>query len=182
VSAIDGRSLRNALGCYATGVAVMATRTAEGAHVAVTVNSFSSVSLDPPLILFSLGNSANILVHFRAASAFTVNILSHSQEAISNAFARPSTAGWEQIAWREADNGCALLQGALAHLECSRFAELDGGDHRILLGRVTQLHSGSSADPLLFFRGRYGTWAASARDIAPAPGGSLSDFSALGWS
>lgn len=181
MNAIDARSLRNALGCYATGVAVIATRTAEGAHVAVTVNSFSSVSLDPPLILFSLGNSANILAHFHAAASFTVNILNHAQEALSNAFARPSTACWEQVTWREADNGCALLDGALAQLECSRFAELDGGDHRILLGRVTQLHIGSPADPLLFFRGRYGTWQAGARDIAPASGGSLSDFSSLGW-
>ena len=89
------RSLRDVLGCYATGVAIISTRTSEGNHVAVTVNSFASLSLDPPLILFSLGKAARILGHFQQAQAYAVSILTHEQEALANEFARPSSARWD---------------------------------------------------------------------------------------
>jgi flavin reductase (DIM6/NTAB) family NADH-FMN oxidoreductase RutF len=155
---LDTRSLRNVLGCYATGVAILTTRSAAGENIGVTINSFSSVSLDPPLILFSLLNSAVNLTHFQQAAAFNVNILSHQQESLSNMFARPSTANWEEVVFTAAENGCALLDGSLAQMECSTHQELDGGDHRIFLGRVQRFHLKSDADPLLFYRGRYGTY------------------------
>jgi flavin reductase (DIM6/NTAB) family NADH-FMN oxidoreductase RutF len=177
MSQLDGRSLRNVLGCYATGVAIIATRTQAGEHIGVTVNSFASVSLDPPLILFSLANTANVLGHFLAAGYFTVNILSHRQEALSNGFARPSTAPWESSRYSEAENGCALFEGCVAHLECERYAEVNGGDHRILLGSVTQVHLHRTTDPLLFFRGRYGTFVSE----VPVDQKAVSDFTVQGW-
>jgi flavin reductase (DIM6/NTAB) family NADH-FMN oxidoreductase RutF len=176
------RNLRDVLGCYATGVAVITTRTQAGEHVAVTVNSFASLSLNPPLILFSLGKTANILAHFQRAQSFAVNILTHTQESLSNMFARPSTASWDAASYSEGGNGCALFADALAQLECSRYAEIDGGDHRTFFGEVTQMHLGRPGDPLLFYRGRYGTYAGSQFDKQPLPDGSLSDFAVIGWS
>src|SRR5580704_4414507 len=92
---IDSRTLRSVLGCYATGVAVIATRNIAGDHIGVTVNSFSSVSLDPPLILFSLARTAKVLACFQQTKSFAVNILGHGQESLSNMFARSSTASWD---------------------------------------------------------------------------------------
>ena len=153
-----------------------------GEHVAVTVNSFSSLSLDPPLILFSLGKAANILPHFQQAQCFAVNILAHTQESLSNLFARPSSASWDTAPYSVGANGCALFANVLAQLECSSFAEIDGGDHRTFFGEVTQIHLGPAADPLLFYRGRYGTYARSQFEKIPTPDGSLSDFAPTGWS
>jgi flavin reductase (DIM6/NTAB) family NADH-FMN oxidoreductase RutF len=182
MSSIGVRGLRDVLGCYATGVAIITTRTSAGEHVAVTVNSFSSLSLDPPLILFSLGKAANILAHFQRAQCFSVNILAHTQESLSNLFARPSSASWDTVPYSVGANGCALFANALAQLECARFAEIDGGDHRTFFGEVTQMHLGPVADPLLFYRGRYGTYARSQLEKIPTPDGSLSDFAPTGWS
>ena len=174
MSSISMRSLRDVFGCYATGVAIVTTRTSTGEHVAVTVNSFASLSLDPPLILFSLGKKTNILAHFQRTQCFAVNILAHTQESLSNVFARPSTASWNITPYSEGANGCALFADVLAQLECSRYAEIDGGDHRTFFG--------PPADPLLFYRGRYGTYARSQLEKVPTPDGSLSDFAPTGWS
>jgi flavin reductase (DIM6/NTAB) family NADH-FMN oxidoreductase RutF len=182
MSSIGRRSLRDVLGCYATGVAIVATRTSTREHVAVTVNSFASLSLDPPLILFSLGKTANILPHFQRTQCFAVNILAHSQESLSNIFARPSSAAWDTALYTEGSNGCALFADVLAQLECSRYAEIDGGDHRTFFGEVTRIHLGPPADPLLFYRGRYGTYARSQLEKVPTPDSTLSDFAPTGWS
>lgn len=183
---IDTRSLRNVLGCYATGVAVIAARTSSLEHVGVTVNSFSSLSLDPPLVQFSLVKTAGVLTHFQQAEHFSVNILSHKQEALSNMFARPSTASWDTVDHVDGKDGCALISGCLAQLECSRHDEIDGGDHRIFIGAVLRFHLLEPAHPLLFYRGRYGTYIKNEWDIAPTPDGTLSDFTsseptAHGW-
>jgi 3-hydroxy-9,10-secoandrosta-1,3,5(10)-triene-9,17-dione monooxygenase reductase component len=182
MSSIDTRGLRDVLGCYATGVTVVTTRTNSGEHAGVTVNSFASLSLDPPLILFSLAKTAHILPHFQRARCFAVNILAHSQESLSNTFARPSSASWETAPYTEGANGCALFADVLAQLECSRYAEIDGGDHRTFFGEVTRMHLGPPADPLLFYRGRYGTYARSQLEKVPTPDSTLSDFSPTGWS
>ena len=153
---IGMRSLRDVLGCYATGVAIITTRTDAGEHVAVTVNSFASVSLSPPLILFSLGKTANILAHFQQTQSFAVNILAHPQESLSNAFARPSTASWDTATYSEGASGCALFAEVLAQLECSRYAEIDGGDHRTFFGEVTEMHLGRGAIRSFFIEGVMG--------------------------
>ena len=178
---IGTRNLRDVLGCFATGVAIMTTRTQAGEHVGVTVNSFASLSLDPPLILFSLAKTAGTLPHFQRAQSFSVNILAHTQESLSNRFARPSSATWDEAPYAEGENGCALFAGTLAQLECSRYAEIDGGDHRTFIVEVTEVHMGLPGDPLLFYRGRYGTYAGSQFDRLPPSDGSLSDFAVTGW-
>lgn len=181
MTTIDPRSLRNVLGCFATGVAILTTRTRAGEHTAVTINSFSSVSLEPPLVLFSLAKSANALQHFQRAKSFAVNILSHRQESLSNMFARPSSADWQATRFVEAENGCALFADSLAQLECDLQSEMDGGDHLVFFGRVTRLHLRSIVDPLLFYRGRYGAYSHSKWEENVVPEGSLSDFSIGGW-
>lgn len=183
---IDTRSLRNVLGCYATGVAVIAARTSSLEHVGVTVNSFSSLSLDPPLVQFSLVKTAGVLTHFQQAEHFSVNILSSKQEAISNMFARPSTASWDSVDYACGEDGCALLAGCVAQLECRRRDEIDGGDHRIFIGTVVRFHLMGPAHPLLFYRGRYGTYVRDEWGKTPPPNSSLSDFTssdpaAHGW-
>jgi 3-hydroxy-9,10-secoandrosta-1,3,5(10)-triene-9,17-dione monooxygenase reductase component len=178
---IDTRKLRNVLGCYATGVAVITTRAASGDHIGVTVNSFSSVSLDPPLILFSLVRTANVLPGFRQATNFVVNILGQGQQTLSNMFAKPSTACWSDVNFSAAANGCALFADSLAHLECNKTEELDGGDHLIFFGAVTSFHLRSPADPLLFYRGGYGTYKRDQWSKMPSPDGSLSEFVVPGW-
>jgi len=177
----DPRLLRNVLGCYATGVAVITTRNAADEHIGVTVNSFSSVSLAPPLILFSLARNANVLAAFEATRHFTINILSHTQESLSNMFARPSSASWENIPYTVGENNCALFTGSLAQLECGKFNVIEGGDHLIFLGEVTSVHLHNAADPLLFYRGRYGTYTRDPWSKLPPPDGSLSDFTVPGW-
>lgn len=179
-AAFDPRELRNAFGRYTTGVVVVTTRDAGGAATGVTVNSFTSVSLDPPLVLFCLLNRANSYQTWERAEHFTMNILSQGQQSASNAFARPSTNPWMGIAAREGNNGCAVLDGAAASLECSRFAHYPGGDHLIIVGRVTRVHTGDDMPPLVFHRGKYGTyWGGDFG--APPPDSSLSDMVQAGF-
>ena len=178
---MDTRALRNVLGCYATGVAIITTRGAAEGHFGVTVNSFCSVSLEPPLILFSLARTANVALTFLMAKSFSVNILRHGQESLSNMFARPSTASWTEMNFIEGENGCALFSNCLAQLECHKASEVEGGDHIIFLGEVSRFHIHPSADPLLFYRGAYGTFTCDRWRKLPPPDGSLSEFVVPGW-
>ena len=151
------KDFRQTLGCYGTGVAVLTLANEEGADSGVTINSFASVSLDPPLILFSMANTSNITPLFAESKKFVVNVLAHDQEKIAMSFARPSSANWSEIHFSRGENGCAKLSGSLAFLECTVESIFPGGDHRILIGRVEQIDAGVSADPLLFYRGCFGT-------------------------
>ena len=121
----------------------------------VTVNSFSSVSLDPPLILFSLDRAASTFEHLTAASHFAVNILADDQTEVSRNFARTPGDRWSGVEFRSWDTGAPILAGALAALECDMHAQHDGGDHVIVVGRVRRLASRSEVMPLIYFRGRY---------------------------
>jgi 3-hydroxy-9,10-secoandrosta-1,3,5(10)-triene-9,17-dione monooxygenase reductase component len=177
----EPKALRGVLGCFATGVAIITARSATR-RFGVTVNSFSSVSLEPPLILFSLANTANVLADFRGVDCFAVNFLSHEQEGLSNSFARPSTAEWPVRTMMQARNGCPVFEESLAYLECQKTAELEAGDHQIFLGRVTHFQILNSRHPLLFFRGRYGTYTRDRGDPPSLAESSLSDFSVTGWS
>jgi flavin reductase (DIM6/NTAB) family NADH-FMN oxidoreductase RutF len=178
---MDTHALRKVLGCYATGVAVITARTAAGEHIGVTVNSFSSVSLEPPLILFSLSRSANVLAGFQQTERFAVNILRQGQQTLSNTFSRPSTASWASTDFKTASTGCVLFTDSLAQLECTKIEELKGGDHVIFLCEVTRFHMGTPADPLLFFGGAYGTYTRDRWNRMPPTDGSLSEFAVTGW-
>lgn len=178
---MDTRALRNALGCYATGVAIITARRAPEDHIGVTVNSFCSVSLEPSLILFSLARTANVLVTFQEVKSFAVNILGQGQESLSNMFARPSTASWTETRFTEGANGCALFSDCLVQLECHKASEMEGGDHIIFLGKVTHFHLRAPANPLVFYRGAYGTYTRDQWSKMPPPDGSLSEFAVAGW-
>jgi 4-hydroxyphenylacetate 3-hydroxylase, reductase component len=150
----DQRGFRRALGQFATGVAVMTARSGDKL-VGVTANSFSSVSLDPPLILWSLELRAQSLAVFREASHFAVNVLAHDQVALSTRFARSSLDKFTAAEWKPGHSGVPLLAGVAAHLECAREAEHDGGDHVIFIGRVEH-YARFEREVLLFAHGRYG--------------------------
>ena len=155
--AFSDRDFRDALGRFASGVVVITGLTDEGARLGATVSSFSSVSLDPPLVLFSIARSARAFPAWETIKRFAVNILAEEQSAISTRFARSLTDKWEGIAPRSGANGAPLLPGALAWLECTSHAKYDGGDHLILVGHVDALtiHTASDARPLVFFGGKY---------------------------
>jgi flavin reductase (DIM6/NTAB) family NADH-FMN oxidoreductase RutF len=153
---IDSKVFRDALGCFATGIAVVTSLEPEGTPVGVTVNSFSSVSLDPPLVQFCLGRAARSFDAFTRAPAFAVNVLAADQQDLSQRFSRRDLQErWEGVAWETWDTGVPLLRGCLAGIECDREALLDGGDHVIVLGRVRRLASHADGLPLLYFRGGY---------------------------
>ena len=181
---IDSRTFRQILGRYATGVAMITTATSDGRDVGVTVSSFGSVSLDPPLVLFSMGLSSNITPIFAESKKFVVNILSYTQQDVSNRFARPSTADWQGIPVVRARNGLARLEQALASIECDLEFSYPGGDHVIYVGRVTHCHAGADAEPLLFFRSNYGTYLRGA-SVLPAESIDVSsgyDYGSHSWS
>jgi flavin reductase (DIM6/NTAB) family NADH-FMN oxidoreductase RutF len=162
----DDRRFRDALGCFATGVAIVTTRRADGAPEGLTVNSFTSVSLDPPLVLFNLDRQGRCAGSFRSATHFAVHILGNRQSALSKAFAARGGADWSRVAWTAGVGGAPILPGDLATLQCAVHARHDGGDHEILVGRVLALRH-SNGDPLLYFRGRYHTIAAAERSAVP---------------
>ncbi len=154
-SGSDARTLRDAMGCFATGVTVVTTQDENGDPVGLTANSFTSVSLDPPLLLVCIANSATSLNALETAGHFAVNVLHIGQQQTSNLFARPGEDRFSQTPWVEGEKGAPLLEGALANYECARHAVHDGGDHIILVGRVERARFDSRRDPLLYFRGKY---------------------------
>jgi flavin reductase (DIM6/NTAB) family NADH-FMN oxidoreductase RutF len=176
-----GRALRGALGRFSTGVAIVTTLTGEGRNTGVTVNSFSSVSLDPPLVLFSLVRKATIFPVFEKARGFTINVLSQKQKLLSNRFTRPGSLVWDGIVHHTGANGCAVLSESLAWFECERHTQHEGGDHVIFIGRVSAFgSSGEEQAPLVFYRGNYGSFVEDERVHADLSG-SLGEFSSYGW-
>lgn len=146
--------LRNALGQFATGVTIVTTLDDNGDYVGMTVNSFSSVSLDPPLILWSISETSYGIDVFRGASHFCINILSTDQVNLAQKFSQASEEKFNGLAIARGLNGIPLIEGCLAHFECTTEARYPGGDHIILLGRVMRFAS-VNKDPLLFHSGQF---------------------------
>lgn len=153
---MEDRAFRHALGEFATGVAVITAEGPDGGLIGMTMSSFNSVSVDPPLVLFSVDRRANSLSAMLGAKGFAVNILAREQEDISNKFARALSDKWDQVKRSVGHAQAPLLTGALAHFECEPWANYDGGDHVIFVVRVLRhaVRAGNPA-PLIFFRGRY---------------------------
>jgi len=151
----DPRSFRQALGCFATGITVVTSVGLDGEYLGFTANSFNSVSLDPPLVLFSLDRGAYSLKAFEAAGVFAINILREDQEAVSIAFARALSSKWEGVRTEIWQTGSPILVDALASFDCETISMHDGGDHVIFVGRVLRLRAGVDGRPLLYFRGAY---------------------------
>jgi flavin reductase (DIM6/NTAB) family NADH-FMN oxidoreductase RutF len=154
VKEFDRRDFRRALGQFATGVTVVSARGADGRRVGLTVNSFSSVSLDPPLVLWSLAKSSPSCADFSKASHFAVNVLAADQHHLSRRFSSPMQDRFSEVECADGPEGCPLLAGTTAHFICRRVREFDGGDHIIFLGEVQDYHW-REAEPLVFHSGRY---------------------------
>jgi len=152
----DTRTLRDAMGCFATGVTVVTTVDAAGAPAGFTANSFTSVSLDPELLLVCVGKTASNLESLLAADRFAVNILHADQQPISAQFTRRDGDRFADIDWSWGEGGAPLISNALAIFECAQFAHHDAGDHVIVVGRVLRACFEERHAPLLYFRGRYG--------------------------
>jgi len=152
----DSRQLRNALGRFPTGVTVITT-SADGKREGLTANSFSALSLDPPLVLWSIVRKSGSLPGFMASGHFAINVLASNQAEISHRFATSSAdkfAGLEDV--REGLGGSPLLPGVLASFECETERTIEGGDHILFVGRVLRM-TYSDGDPLIFSGGRYCT-------------------------
>ena len=149
----DTMAFRSALGAFATGVTVVTTDTPEG-PVAITANSFASVSLDPPLVLWSPAKSSRRFEHFAHAQRFAIHILDETQKSICDGFNRSKTA-FDGLDWSTGPSGVPLIAGVAACFECNLEARHDAGDHVILVGRVIRAHV-TGGEPLIFHGGRYG--------------------------
>jgi flavin reductase (DIM6/NTAB) family NADH-FMN oxidoreductase RutF len=152
--AIESQELRRILGHFATGVTVITTKDDAGSPFGLTANAFTSLSLNPPLILICVDKGAQCYSCFVESNVFTVNFLHEDQEDISRRFATKGADKFAGLSWHEGSHGAAVLDGAIGHLECKIVQSYDGGDHTIIVGEV--LHGVASHDrPLLFFRGKY---------------------------
>jgi len=151
----DHKKFRIALGTFATGVTIVTTTARSGEPIGLTANSFSSVSLDPPLLLFCLDRESYSFGHFEKSKHFAVNVLHDGQEEISDHFARPSEDKWRHVDYNMSSVGCPSFGDALAVFECATHAIHDGGDHIIIVGEVVDFTHNPLGNPLLYYRGRY---------------------------
>jgi len=151
---MDSRAFRNALGCFPTGVAVV-TAAGSDSHFGITVNSFTSVSLDPPLLLWCMDRRSRRHDVFAKASGFTVSILGTDHKEVSSRLARPGEHSLDDIALIETELGPPALADSLAIFECAVEKMVEAGDHTILLGRVLRFSCPSASAPLVYFRGKY---------------------------
>jgi flavin reductase (DIM6/NTAB) family NADH-FMN oxidoreductase RutF len=162
-SPIDPRDFRNALGNYATGVTIITASDADGKPYGLTCNSFASVSLNPPLVLWSLLLYSSSLKVFQNASHFAVNILGASQRDLAGNFARSSHDKFAGVDWTPGLGSAPLLADCVAHFQCRMADRYYGGDHVIFLGAV-EAYSYNRDEPLLFLRGHFGQFSGSHDD------------------
>ena len=153
-STFDPRAFRRALGNFATGVTVVTAADSTGRQVGVTANSFNSVSLDPPLVLWSLDKRSNSHEVFEQASHFAVNVLAADQIDLSNNFARPKDDRFAEIAYEPGEGGAPVFADCSARFHCEKFQQVDGGDHWIMIGKVVAFDDFGRA-PLLYHQGAY---------------------------
>lgn len=152
---IDQRAFRMALGSFATGVTIVTSLDREGRLLGITANSFSSVSLDPPLVLFSLARKAYSFEAFRQSRHFAVNVLADDQSELSDTFARALADKWAGVDFDVWNTDCPIITGALAQFECRTESTHDGGDHVVFIGAVERMALDSSKQPLVYYQGRY---------------------------
>jgi len=151
----NARALRDAFGCFTTGVTVVTTRAADGAPVGFTANSFASVSLDPPLALVCVDLAANSLSALDAAGVFVVNVLHAEQREIARRFTRKGGDRFADTAFETWITGAPVLDGCMANFECETERAFDAGDHRVFIGRVVKVRMDPDHEPLVFLRGGY---------------------------
>jgi flavin reductase (DIM6/NTAB) family NADH-FMN oxidoreductase RutF len=147
--------MRDVLGHFASGVTVV-TAMADGGPVGFTCQSFSSLSLDPPLVVFAPARSSRTWPRLREIGAFCVNVLAEDQQDVSRGFARSGVDRFAGVPWTPSPSGAPVLGGVVAWIDCTLWAEYDGGDHTLVAARVLDLGADSSRPPLVFHRGAYG--------------------------
>jgi flavin reductase len=154
---VDATSFRRIIGCFATGVTVVTTAN-DGLLHGVTANSVTSVSLEPLLLLVCVDKAAHAHAELMRCASFGISVLAADQKEISNVFAKtgePEPGTLRGVPFRFGLSGCPLIDGAMAHFECSPYADVDAGDHTIFVGRVIHAGVDREAEPLLYFRGGY---------------------------
>jgi flavin reductase (DIM6/NTAB) family NADH-FMN oxidoreductase RutF len=151
---VEPKQFRKACGKFVTGVTIVTTRGADGAPHGMTANSFTSISLDPPLVLFCAHRKIRLLEHFLQGGYFGVNILSEHQQELSNRFAKAGINRFAGVEWYEGKTGVPLLPGVLATLECRLDQTSEAGDHQILIGEAQYLGF-REGTPLAYFGGGY---------------------------
>lgn len=151
----DVRAFRSALGTFATGVTVMTTVSSKGDLIGNTASSFNSVSLDPPLVLWSLARKALSFKAYVDAPYFAVNVLREGQDDLSARFSKSAGDKWHGIDYETWETGCPILPNALAVFECKSTFTYDGGDHVIFVGEVLKFDHDPKGKPLVFWRGGY---------------------------
>lgn len=151
----DPRTLRDALGCFATGVTIVTCLDKDGNPVGLTANSFTSVSLDPPLLLVCVAKQAATADPLTTAEHFAVNVLQTGQQPASITFSTRVEDRFGQTPWSLGEHGVPVLKDSLSLFECARHSVHDGGDHHILVGEVKKATFDPTLDPLLYFRARY---------------------------
>jgi flavin reductase (DIM6/NTAB) family NADH-FMN oxidoreductase RutF len=175
MTGFSAREFRDGLGRFATGVCIV-TAEVDDTRLGATISSFNSVSLDPPLILFSLSRSAFSFPLWSRVKTFGVTVLAEDQIELSNQFARGTTGKWDDAPLSRGRFGNLLIDGGIASFECEKYSSCDGGDHEIILGRVLSFATAETA-PLIFFRGRYGRL--HAEELVESPAGT--EFLLHGW-
>ncbi len=151
----DPRELRRALGAFPTGVTVVTTVGAGGAYVGLTCNSFNSLSLDPPLILWSIVSSSSSVAVFNQASHFAINILAEDQARVSRQFASKVPDKFAGLELHPSESGVPLIAGCSAYLECRTHSRLQLGDHVLIIGQVERFRHHDERHPLFFYGGKY---------------------------
>jgi flavin reductase (DIM6/NTAB) family NADH-FMN oxidoreductase RutF len=151
---IDPRELRNVMGHFATGVTVITTKDTSGKPFGLTANAFSSLSLDPPLVLICVDKTVDCYACFEESKVFVVNFLSEKQEDLSRRFATKGIEKFEGVACHPGELGVPVLDGTLGYVECKLVNAYEGGDHTIYVGEVYKA-SASGDRPLMFFKGKY---------------------------
>ncbi|MEM1078071.1 MAG: flavin reductase family protein [Pseudomonadota bacterium] len=166
MSGFDPNELRKAFGTFLTGVTVVTAQDTQGAPLGFTANSFTSVSLDPPLVLVCLANRSANFDAFTRAGGFAVNILGEHQMALSNTFARPAEDRFADVDWAPGPHGAPILDGVSAWFDCARFKTVEAGDHVILIGEIRAFDHVPTPG-LGYARGAYVTPAAEAEALTP---------------
>jgi flavin reductase (DIM6/NTAB) family NADH-FMN oxidoreductase RutF len=151
------REFRAALGMFATGVTIVTARAATGELIGLTANSFNSVSLEPPLVLWSLARAAGSMPALSAGSHYAINILAADQKVLAERFSAQREGRWAGVAWTEGASGSPLLTGAAATFECFNRSRYEEGDHVIFVGEVERCTHRAGAAPLLFHGGKFYT-------------------------
>ncbi len=152
----DSRVFRQALGHFPTGVAIVTTRAADGRAVGLTINSFSSLSLDPPLVIWSLVNRSPNLESFERCKYFAIHVISQAQAAAALGFANPKIKDkFELVAHKDGEEGVPLIDGCVATFVCENHQRHEGGDHTLFIGKVVRHYAQAELEPAVFHRGRF---------------------------